>query len=379
MKRLILLSLLFSPLTFAFEGHFKINPYTIRAEGGEVYLKFQLKKTTRLNITAYTENDENNTSMNEDILARGKKLKSIKLGKQNCNDSLGYKISFITRNGLVEAVNRELPQFACQKEGFTFGFLSDTQQGTKKHQKVATIVKKHLKNVNFILHTGDVVHTGANNDEWLNYFNVAQAYLKGVPLIAAIGNHSYYGKKENPLVPNLFNRYLRWKGSPKIGFMTAIFPTFQLVIINSNFDKIKDHFEDQINWLEDTLRAANREGRSVIVGMHHPPFAASITNLSKEMVIMREKFVPLFEKYGVKLVLNGHTHVYERSFKNGVHYVIAGPAGGTRAIPLGVNPNQVFIKFLAMTFSTITVREKRIELNTWDQKDKKIDQLIIKL
>ena len=86
MNRLLLLVLLFSPLSFAFQGHFKVKPFTVRAEKGDVYLKFQLRKTSKLNITAYLDNDENNTSFNEDILAYRRKVQSILLGKQNCND-----------------------------------------------------------------------------------------------------------------------------------------------------------------------------------------------------------------------------------------------------------------------------------------------------
>jgi len=383
MNRLILLftlSLIYSPLTYSNSELFTISPYTVRADNGDIYLKFQTKKTAKVNIVAYRDNDENNTSLNEEKLAHRKKVMSFRLGKQNCDDTLGYKISFLSRRKSIQVIDRQLPKFECKIEDkFTFGFISDTQQGTKKHQKVTNIIEKRLKEikVNFLLHTGDVVHKGADNKEWLTYFGVAQRYLKGLPIVAAVGNHAYQGKKENGIVPDLFKKYMRWKGSEKVGYQTALFPHFQLVIINSNFDKIGEHVEQQKKWLEDTLREAQREGRPVIVGMHHPPFASSMMTITKEMVTLRKQYVPLFEKYGVKLVLNGHTHMYERSFQNGVHYVIAGPAGGTRAMPLGTNPNRVFAKFLAMTFSTITVTKGRIALRSWDHHDKNIDNLEI--
>lgn len=43
---------------------------------------------------------------------------------------------------------------------------------------------------------------------------------------------------------------------------------------------------------------------------------------------VRKDWVPLFERYGVDIVINGHTHAYARGFKNNVLYTIVGGAGG---------------------------------------------------
>ena len=37
--------------------------------------------------------------------------------------------------------------------------------------------------------------------------------------------------------------------------------------------------------------------------------------------------VPLFEQYGVDVVFNGHDHHYERSYKDGVYYIVTGGGG----------------------------------------------------
>ena len=38
--------------------------------------------------------------------------------------------------------------------------------------------------------------------------------------------------------------------------------------------------------------------------------------------------MPLFEEYGVDVVFTGHDHCYERSFANGVFYIVTGGGGG---------------------------------------------------
>lgn len=85
----------------------------------------------------------------------------------------------------------------------------------------------------------------------------------------------------------------------------------------------------QRRWLEATL-AAN-DSTWVIVAMHHPAFSAGFHG-SDESV--QEGFVPLFERYGVDLVLAGHDHDYQRTEPiNGVTYVVSG--GGAKIRPTG--------------------------------------------
>lgn len=374
--------LIYSPITFSNVNHFKIAPYTVRADNGDIYLKFQLKKPTKLNVSSFRENDGNNTILNQDLEIQSNDLTTIRLGGQKCNDTMGYKISFLKKTKNLEVINRKVPGHKCNvNDEFTFGFISDTQQGKERHSRVAQVIEEHLNNtkLNFLLHTGDIVHYGGLVDEWLNYFTVAQSYLKGTPIVAAVGNHEYWKTTETSYVPNNFEKYMRWAGSQEFGYMTAVFPQFQLVIINSNFEKIGKGRNQQLRWVENTLMKAEFDGRPVIVAMHHPPFASSVMNGEPDQEILQNDYVPLFEKYGVKLVLNGHTHMYERSFKDGVHYIIAGPAGGSRAIPLGVNPYKVFSRFLSMTFSTVKVNHQNIEIKTWDEQNTLIDQLAIPL
>jgi 3',5'-cyclic AMP phosphodiesterase CpdA len=49
-----------------------------------------------------------------------------------------------------------------------------------------------------------------------------------------------------------------------------------------------------------------------IIVMFHKPFYSSLTSHSQEY-IMREKYQPLFDKYGVDIVLQGHNHFYDRT------------------------------------------------------------------
>jgi len=377
----LLLLLVFTPLAHA-NKHFIISPYTLKADNGDIHLKFQTQKKVKLNVSIIRNGTENIDSIQE-VEATPEKLINLNLGHHTCDNNLGYNITMV--NGALEEklVNTNLPSFECHiYDEFTFGFISDTQSKPKNHKKVADAMVKHLEKnkINFVLHTGDITHVGGENERWLNFFNVAQSYLGGRPIMAAIGNHSYWKDKTNKPLPELFQKYMRWEGSEEIGYMTAIYPLFQMVIINSNFDKlVNTEVEKQFAWLEQTLKEAQLQNRTTMVAMHYPPFSTSFFQASKAAKFLRKYYVPLFEKYGVKLVLTGHTHVYERSFKDGVNYVIAGPAGGIRGIPMGRNKHRVMADTFARTFTTIKVTKDQISLKTMNHKRKEIDKLTIDL
>jgi 3',5'-cyclic AMP phosphodiesterase CpdA len=64
--------------------------------------------------------------------------------------------------------------------------------------------------------------------------------------------------------------------------------------------------------VNDLKKANNNPYIDWIVVMFHKPFYSSLTSHSQEY-IMREKYQPLFDKYGVDIVLQGHNHFYDRT------------------------------------------------------------------
>lgn len=75
-----------------------------------------------------------------------------------------------------------------------------------------------------------------------------------------------------------------------------------------------DKNSPQYQWLEKDL-AANKS-LWTIVFFHHPPYTkrSHDSDVEVALVELRQTLVPLFDKYKVDLVLNGHSHVYERSY-----------------------------------------------------------------
>jgi hypothetical protein len=77
-------------------------------------------------------------------------------------------------------------------------------------------------------------------------------------------------------------------------------------------------------WLDRDLADASTKADWTIVIFHHPPYSkganhdsdstSSTLFIDQPQIDMRNEFVPVFQKYGVDVVLNGHSHSYERSY-----------------------------------------------------------------
>lgn len=77
-------------------------------------------------------------------------------------------------------------------------------------------------------------------------------------------------------------------------------------------------------WLDVDLALNTNEW--LIAYWHHPPYSKgshdsdNASGFDPELVEMRENILPILERYGVDLVLCGHSHAYERSYLLNGHY-----------------------------------------------------------
>jgi hypothetical protein len=79
-----------------------------------------------------------------------------------------------------------------------------------------------------------------------------------------------------------------------------------------------------MKWLEQDLK--QNKQKWTMVYWHHPPYTMGSRNsdTEKDLQSIRENVIPILEKYKVDLVLNGHSHVYERSQMIKGHYGLEG-------------------------------------------------------
>lgn len=72
-------------------------------------------------------------------------------------------------------------------------------------------------------------------------------------------------------------------------------------------------------------------------------------------------WIDAFERYGVDIVFNGHDHIYERSFHNGIWYIVTGGGGAPqRPVNENFNPKQVYAE-TSLHFCKLSIDGARIE------------------
>src|SRR5699024_3145053 len=93
----------------------------------------------------------------------------------------------------------------------------------------------------------------------------------------------------------------------------------------TNIAKYTRLFDDTTNgpqakWLKQDLAANAGTHKWTFVCMHHPPYTNGThasgysSDGESDLVALRKNISPILERYGVDVVLSGHSHVYERSF-----------------------------------------------------------------
>ncbi len=123
-------------------------------------------------------------------------------------------------------------------------------------------------------------------------------------------------------------------------------------------------------WLERTLAAST--ARWKIAAVHHPPYSAGYQGSNQSV---RRAFSPIFERYGVALVLSGHDHDYQRSERiGGVTYIVTGAAANSRR-----TGSRDFTAFSAAWhhFVDVNVFWDRLVVRAVNQDDRVFDEISI--
>jgi predicted MPP superfamily phosphohydrolase len=249
------------------------------------------------------------------------------------NTKYFYQIGFLEGNFIVDSTQffftAPLPN---STEKIRFGVIADMYPGATQEKVFQTFRKiKGEKDFQFLLTLGDNVYQGANDKDYqLNFFDVYAKgnILKQVPLFTALGNHDYDGVsnrvQDSPAVAYFSAFSLPTKAelggipSGSEAYYSFDYGNVHLISVDTEGIgkdglRLTDDNSLQRKWLLEDL--AKTKSTWKILFFHHPPFTKGTydSDAVSLLSLIRQKLVPIFEKYKVDLVLNGHSHVYERS------------------------------------------------------------------
>jgi len=205
---------------------------------------------------------------------------------------------------------------------FSFLYFGDAQNAVKSHySRTIRQAALDLPEARLMVHAGDLVNQrdGVYDDEWGEWFE-AGGWLHGmIPSLPAAGNHEYIdeiddlGGSRRVLSPH-WPVHFTFPGNGPEGLSETVysvdFQGVRFIALNSVeavYDDAPDRVRDQALWLESLLR--ENPNRWTVVTFHHPVFSVAE---GRDNPALQEHWRPLFEEYGVDLVLQGHDHAYGR-------------------------------------------------------------------
>ena len=229
-----------------------------------------------------------------------------------------------------------------------FSFLAFGDSGVGSGEQIVLRERMMQETPDFVLHTGDIAYpVGSFESFQQNYLDVYRDLMYRVPFFPAAGNHGYMTANAFPHlsihdvpandVPSDLGRYYSfdWCGCHVIALDS-----------NAPLSAAARGTGQMLRWLENDLkRASNRFWK--IVFFHHPPYGFGPNERDVLTGLAREHIVPILERHGVQLVLNGHEHSYQRSHSirgnrivehnRGTTYITTG-GGGNGVYPVHPNP-----------------------------------------
>ncbi len=175
--------------------------------------------------------------------------------------------------------------------------------------------------------SGDLTDDGDWRYMWDTFMSLTSDVFSQKPVAAALGNHDYSQGKGYGL--EYFQALFKLPGNGpegRPGNYSFRHENVSFIVLDSNQDAA-----GQAGWLEEELKTAAAADFRIIM-FHHPPY--NIKNKERRKADVVKYWTPLFDKYKVDLVLNGHDHIYLRTKKirggqiagdveEGVTYVVA--------------------------------------------------------
>lgn len=245
----------------------------------------------------------------------------------------GVKYYYIVTD-LVSETNSEVNSFtvadAKTTKPFTFFHMSDTQDeshnGTWWNVALENAYKSY-PNAVFTVNTGDIVQYGGNEALWTQMFANTKTYTASNVLVGVAGNHDYWAALSLGNAGTLYSHFNvavpdGQDGQYGIYYSYDFGDAHFIVLDTGDTMKTGDGInagqltDKQMQWLENDLKTTKKTWK--IVMLHNPLYSpgkyGSQTGKNNIAINLRTQLNPVFDKYNVDLVLNGHDHVYSQSY-----------------------------------------------------------------
>jgi len=203
---------------------------------------------------------------------------------------------------------------------FRFIYLGDTQND------ILSIASRSIRQAlqataspALVVHAGDLTSQRddlVHDDEWGEWNQAGGFHYAGIPQLVASGNHEYLdsinpdGSEGRVLGPHWARQFALPGNGVKGLKSTTYFTDYQdvrFIVLDGTAALDLGTLDQQSQWLEQRLKES--KARWKIVVTHQPIYTCA---RPEDTGPLKAAWKPLFERYQVDLVLQGHDHCYSR-------------------------------------------------------------------
>lgn len=231
------------------------------------------------------------------------------------------------------------------KEGpWNFVVFTDFQHRENPVTLPLIQMMKEIASPELVICSGDQIDVAGNEYEWT--FLLDNDIFRDFVYAASPGDHAYWASDQvDGHYPQYdyaytFNRLFKFpeNGAPSSRNTTYYFYYNNILFValdmNNSDIATGERFNDQQRWFEETLDRLAGTYQYLIVYEHKSVFGSELVDpvVGREL---RPQWYPLFQKYGVDLVLSGHDHIYSRTYALDGDQPSADPSKGTFYLDMG--------------------------------------------
>ena len=269
-------------------------------------------------------------------------LHAVTLTNLTANTKYEYRVGYCDKRS-------EWHDFATESRGkFKALIFPDSQ--SNDYRGWANLVQtagKANPDAAFFVNMGDLVDNGEDHTQWRAWFDSVNGLIDRIPVVPLLGNHETYDLNWKVRMPlaylNLFSLPANGSQERKNQYYSYDYGDVHFVVLNTQMAEMEQFqpglLETQIEWFKNDISKTNKKWKVVL--MHKDVLTYAFKNRTDRQAGISDigqAFMPLFDQYGVDVVLTAHLHTYRnrghiQNFERdarGPLYILTGVAGNVR-------------------------------------------------
>jgi len=208
-------------------------------------------------------------------------------------------------------------------ETFSFAVIGDTNPGFGAIGKM--LETTYANKPDFTVHAGDIQYYASGFETYQYWFEQMRPMFRTGGFYPSIGNHETEQPKEREEYVDRFWGSAGFDGSVKDFYYRFSSGGVWFFALNTEMD-LEDKSQQGL-WLQDKLDDASKQPgyRFSVLYMHRPFVTCGDKSQNSSL---RERYMPLFTRTKVKLIIGGHMHGYERFEMNDITWLTSAGGGG---------------------------------------------------